>query len=80
LAVMLPLLLFAHVLFTFQSYELENEIDELQELQSTMIERNKRLITGISVLRSPGRIIEKSREMGMSIPEKEQIVTVEDNF
>lgn len=52
----------------------------MQDQQLELIERNKRLITGLSVLRSPKRIIEEARNMGMVMPETEQIIVIQDDL
>lgn len=80
LVLALPLLVFGNVWVAFQGYELEEQVEELQALQAELVERNKRLITGISVLRSPGRIIEEARKLGMGMPEAGQIIFVQNNF
>lgn len=80
LVLALPLLVFGNVWVAFQGYELEEQVEELQALQAVLVERNKRLITGISVLRSPGRIIEEARKLGMGTPEAGQIIFVQNNF
>lgn len=80
LVLALPLLVFGNVWVAFQGYELEEQVEELQALQAELVERNKRLITGISVLRSPGRIIEEARKLGMATPEAGQIIFVQNSF
>ena len=76
----LPILIFANVWFAFQSYKLEEQVNDLQDQQFELIERNKRLITGVSVLRSPSRIIEEARKLGMTTPDTEQIIVIQDDF
>ena len=74
-----PVLVFANVWFAFRSYTLEEQVHELQNRQLELIERNKWIITGISVLRSPGRIIEEARKQGMVMPDAEQIIIIQDD-
>jgi cell division protein FtsL len=75
----LPLLVFANVWYAFTYYELERQIAETEDLQLELIERNKRLITGISILRSPGRIMEEARALGMEMTGQERLEYIEDD-
>lgn len=72
----LPLLVFANVWYSYRYYELERQISDLEDQQQQLIERNKRLITGISILRSPGRIITEARKLGMEMSSEDQILLV----
>ncbi len=79
LVLALPLLVFTNVWYAFRYYELEQTIAETEEQQLELIERNKRLITGISILRSPGRIIDEARELGMEMAPRSQIDIIQDD-
>jgi cell division protein FtsL len=75
----IPAVLFANVWFSYRYYALNEHIADLEEQQQELIERNKRLITGITILRSPGRIIQEARELGLTMAGREQIQLVEDD-
>lgn len=75
----MPLLIFANVWYSFKYYQLERQVDDLEARQGELIERNKRLITGISILRSPARIIQTAREMGMEMAHQDQLQIVSDD-
>jgi cell division protein FtsL len=79
LVIALPLLVFANVWYAFKYYELERSIAETEDRQLELIERNKRLITGISILRSPGRIIDEARELGMEMTGQDRIDVIKDD-
>jgi cell division protein FtsL len=54
--IVLPIALFLNVWQSFRWETLEREVTRLEQKQRDMVEENKRLIAGIAVLRSPGRI------------------------
>jgi cell division protein FtsL len=56
IAVLLPLAAFLNVWQVFRYRELEKSIAALEDTQQELIEKNKRLIAGISVLQSPQRL------------------------
>jgi cell division protein FtsL len=56
IAVLLPLAAFLNVWQVFRYRELEKSIAALEDRQQELIEKNKRLIAGISVLQSPQRL------------------------
>ena len=71
------LLAFANVWLALQSYILDKQLSKLVDQQAELIERNKRLITGISVLRSPSRIISEAQRLGMHIPDVDQLIVIQ---
>lgn len=80
LIIAVPLLMFANVWFSHQYFALENRVEALKEVQQETIERNKRLITGISILRSPGRIITQARKLGMEMSGKDQLTVIDEDL
>jgi cell division protein FtsL len=58
----IPLLFFAQVLVAYQGQNQEREIRALEREQKDLIEKNKKLLAGISVLRTPERIEKIARE------------------
>ena len=62
LIVLIPVVAFANVWQVFRYKQLENSIKQLEAEQNDYIEKNKRLITGIAVLQSPGRLIKIAKE------------------
>lgn len=62
LAIILPVAVFLNVWQVFRYKQLENEIAALEDRQQELIEKNKRIIAGISVLQSPQRLEELATE------------------
>ena len=62
LAIILPVAVFLNVWQVFRYKQLENEIVALEDRQQELIEKNKRIIAGISVLQSPQRLEELATE------------------
>lgn len=58
IALLLPAAAFFNVWQVFRYRELEKEIASLEDRQQELIEKNKQLIAGISVLQSPQRLEE----------------------
>ena len=56
IAILLPVAAFSNVWQVFRYKQLEKEISALEDRQQELIEKNKRLIAGISVLQSPQRL------------------------
>lgn len=56
MAITMPVLVFMNIWQVYQYQVLEDEIAELESIQRDWLEKNKRMIGGISILRSPGRI------------------------
>ena len=56
---------------------LEKEIAKMEQTQSAMVEDNKTLITGISVLAGADRIESLAGELGLKLAETEDIIRVE---
>lgn len=79
LVVAVPLLMFANVWRSHQYFDLENRVEALRNDQQEAVERNKRLITGISILRSPGRIITEARKLGMEMSASDQLTVIDED-
>ncbi len=62
LALVLPLAVFLNVWQVFRYKRLEDEIASLEDRQQELIEKNKNIIAGISVLQSPQRLEELAKE------------------
>lgn len=62
IALLFPVLLFANAWQAFRFQALARDVARLELRQHETIEHNKRLIAGLSVLRSPGRIREIAEE------------------
>ncbi len=58
----IPIALFFNVWQSYRHAELSREVDQLETEQREAFERNKRLIAGIAVLRSPGRVARIAEE------------------
>ncbi len=56
LALMIPAILFAMVWQSYRYSQLEREIARIEQEQYAIIEENRRMISGISVLSTPERI------------------------
>lgn len=57
-----PVLLFLNARQVFVYDKVEEKVEALEESQREWLERNKRMIAGIAVLRSPERVEELARE------------------
>jgi hypothetical protein len=57
-----PVLLFLNVRQVFVYDTVKEDVETLEESQREWLERNKRMIAGIAVLRSPERVEELARE------------------
>jgi cell division protein FtsL len=61
-----PVFFFLQVLTAYQYQMLEREVGALEQEQKDWFEKNKKIIAGISVLRSPERIEKSARdELGL---------------
>lgn len=58
----IPLSAFLAVYQVFRSQQLRNEISDLTEVQQSLFERNKRMLTNIAILKSPERIDKLAEE------------------
>lgn len=78
LAASIPLFLAVDGIQARRFAQLEGEIADLERKQADLVEENKNLITGISVLASADRIEEiASGELGMRPAESNEIIRVE---
>ncbi len=78
LAASIPLFLAVEGIQARRYARLEQEIDRLERSQAELVEENKNLITGISVLASADRIEElASGQLGMRPAESSEIIRVE---
>ncbi len=75
---MIPFFLFFAVWQGMEYSALESEVRQLEQEQYEVIDMNRRFISGITVLSSPGRI-EKiaSEELGMRKAETGEIMRIE---
>ncbi len=65
-ACMVPVFFFLQVLTSYQYQVLQREVSSLEREQKDWFEKNKKIIAGISVLRSPERIEKIARdELGL---------------
>ncbi|MFP4066281.1 MAG: cell division protein FtsL [Spirochaetaceae bacterium] len=74
-----PIALFVNVWQSYRYESLQRETVRLERAQEEAIERNKRLIAGIAVLRSPARIqdlAESELELERSVPARTVFVRV----
>ncbi|GEM_PF-231643 len=78
LAALIPALLFANVYQGFRFERQERGIARLQQQQHERFEENKRLITGIAMLRSPTRLRRIAIEdLELTAVGPERIITIE---
>lgn len=78
LAASIPLFLAVDGIQSRRFAQVEGEIAEMERKQTEMVEENKNLITGISVLASADRIEElASGQLGMRLAESNEIIRVE---
>jgi cell division protein FtsL len=77
-ALCIPILLLLNGFQASKYKELEDTVNELEEKQDDLIEKNKKLITEISILSNSDRI-EKiaEEELGMREAKTEEIIRVE---
>lgn len=74
LIVLVPALFLANVWQSYRYTQIRREVVAVHEEQSQVIEENKRLIVGISGLRSPARIrMLAQEELGLSPVDAEDI-------
>lgn len=80
LAILIPVMFIAYGLQAKRYSDLSREIAELERKQEELIEKNKKLVSDISLLSSTDRI-EKiaTEELGMHKAETEDIIRVEMN-
>ena len=77
IAVSIPLFLVVNSIQARRCASLEKEIAKMEQTQSAMVEDNKTLITGISVLAGADRIESLAGELGLKLAETEDIIRVE---
>ena len=78
LVLMIPFFLFFAVLQGMEYSSLEAEVRQLEKEQYEVIEMNRRFISGITVLSSPGRIEKLAIEnLGMRKAEAGEIMRIE---
>ena len=77
IAVSIPLFLVINSIQARRYALLEKEIAKMEQTQSAMVEDNKTLITGISVLAGADRIESLAGELGLKLAETEDIIRVE---
>lgn len=74
----IPIALFLNVWQSYRYAERTAEVDRLEAAQREAFERNKRLIAGIAVLRSPSRVARIAEEnLGLSRGFPDRFVTIE---
>ncbi len=74
----IPIALFFNVWQSYRYSELQREVEQLETAQREAFERNKRLIAGIAVLRSPARVARIAEEhLGLSREFPDRFVNVE---
>jgi cell division protein FtsL len=79
LAVAIPFLLFANVFMAYRHHVLEEQLGRLEGEHQRLLEENKRLITGITILERPDRIHRlATEELGLELidPSRIEWVTV----
>lgn len=77
IALILPLAAFSNVWQVFRYRQLEKDIAALEDRQQELIEKNKRLIAGISVLQSPQRLEElAAEELGLEKIEPGRLIRI----
>ncbi len=73
------ILLFVNVWLAYRYNQIKEELLALTERQDQLIEENKRIITALSVLRSPQVVIPRAqRRYRFDLLDQEQIIQVED--
>lgn len=76
-AILIPVLLIANAVQANRHSKLKEEVSNIEENQSKLVEKNRELISEISILSSStriGRIAEK--DLGMHKAKKEEIIRV----
>ncbi len=77
LSLMIPAMLFAMVWQSYRYSQLERELARVEKLQYEIIEENRRMISGISVLSTPERISRVATEdLGMRKAEAKEITRI----
>ncbi|MBR6153035.1 MAG: cell division protein FtsL [Treponema sp.] len=77
-AISIPAMLMIDAVQARKYTDLKNQVIDLEEKQSELIEENKKLITDISLLSSADRIERlASEELGMRKAETDEIIRVE---
>ncbi|HOF84323.1 MAG TPA: cell division protein FtsL [Treponemataceae bacterium] len=77
LSLMIPAILFAMVWQSYRYSQLEREIARIEQQQYEIIDENRRLISGISVLSTPERISSVAVEdLGMRKAETKEILRI----
>ncbi len=77
LSLMIPAILFAMVWQSYRYSQLEREIARIEQQQYEIIDENRRLISGISVLSTPERISSVAVEdLGMRKVETKEILRI----
>lgn len=68
LVIAIPVLLFANVFLAYRYHALEQEVADLEAQHRRLIEENKRIITGITVLERPDRVRDlATEELGLEL-------------
>ena len=77
-ALLIPILLIVNAVQATRYTKLKDELSELEDAQAILVEKNRELISEISVLSSSDRIARiAERDLGMHKARKEEIVRVE---
>lgn len=77
LVVFVPVLLFMNVWQSFRYWEVEREIQELEQVQIEVFQKNKLAVAGIGYLHSPFMIDEVARDsLGLEKSEPGQAIHV----
>lgn len=70
----IPVFFFLQVLTAFQYQAVERDVSRLEEEQKDWFEKNKKIVAGISVLRTPERIEKIARdELGLEKIDSNQV-------
>ncbi|MBQ9239301.1 MAG: cell division protein FtsL [Treponema sp.] len=78
IAALIPSLLIINALQAGRYEKLEAEVIQIEQKQETLVERNKKLVSDISILSSADRIERRATEdLGMRKAETDDIVRVE---
>lgn len=77
ISLLIPVMLFALVWQSHQYTQLQDEIADIEQQQYALVEENRRMISGISVLSAPERIQRvASEELGMRKAETHEIMRI----
>jgi len=72
-----PALIFLNIWQVFRYEKLQHSIALMEEEQQDWLERNKRMIAGIRVLSSPGRIdMLAQEELNLTKPDRGEIIRI----